>query len=71
MTAAEIEIITGRSATKGGALYYYVLELGSTIEVEPVNIHEHVSSRKGLPVLLNLHDLFSSEVSANLPEGIR
>lgn len=68
MTAAEIEIITGRPANKGGALYYYVLELGSAIEVEPVFVHEHVSSRKGLPVLLNLHDLFSSEVSASLPE---
>jgi predicted component of viral defense system (DUF524 family) len=59
MTAAEIEVITGRSAGKGGALYYYVLELGSTIEVRPVFVHEHVTSQKGLPVLLNLNDLFS------------
>ena len=59
MTADDIEVITGRSASKGGASYYYVLELGSIIEVRPVFVHEHVTSQKGLPVLLNLHDLFS------------
>jgi len=43
MTASEIEIIAERSADKREAFYYNVLELGSTIDVEPIFVHEHVS----------------------------
>jgi hypothetical protein len=68
--ADEIARLTKRKPAKVGAAYYYLLELGDAIECSQVPVSGLVKKLGGEPVILSLHEIFTANQKAAVPNGI-
>jgi hypothetical protein len=60
-SAAQIARLTGRDQSQVGAAFYYLMELGASLECPQIPVSGIVKKRGGEPVILSMHEVFGRE----------